>query len=51
MRSLLLALQGCGPVSPFCILYNLPLAACWIMSQDKLTDIVFDVNNAVPLRA
>ena len=36
-----------------CILsiYKQPLAACWILSQDKLTDIVFDVNNAVPLRA
>ena len=27
-----------------------PLAVCWILSQDKLTDIV-DVNNAVSLRA
>ena len=50
MRSVLLALQGCGPVSPFCILYKQPLAACWILSLDKLTDIV-DVNNAVSLRA
>ena len=31
-------------------LYIVQAAACWILSQDKLTDIV-DVNNAVSLRA
>ena len=44
------SLEGSGPVSPFLHIVQHLLAACWILSQDKLADIVFDVNNTVPLR-